>query len=115
MTAQQTSIILSLALIGLVACGTNPLEIKSDSSQTLSLEVGQQLDLTVGTVGPGSYQMPTISSSAVVFLGDSIIGPNTPAGPRQLYRFRGVVAGRAIVVITHSGMEPTITDTILVR
>lgn len=114
MTTRRVSIVVSFVL-GIAACGPNPLAVRSDTSQTLSLRVGQELDLTVGTVGPGSYQAPTISSTAVAFLGDSIVGPSTPAGPRQLFRFKGVSIGQAIVVLTHSGMEPTISDTIVVR
>ena len=105
----------SVALIGLGACSVNPLAITSDSSQTLSLQAGQELDLTVWTIGPGAYESPAISGSAVAFLGASGVGPNTPGGPRQLFRFRGVSAGRAIVVLLHSGSEPTITDTVVVQ
>ena len=114
MRTQQISILVSVAL-GLAACSANPLAVRSDTSQTLSLDVGQELDLTVVTVGPGSYQSPTIAGSSVSFLGGSIVGPNTPGGPRQLFRFKGVSAGQAIVVLTHSGNEPTISDTVVVH
>jgi hypothetical protein len=106
-------VVSALLIIG--ACSNNPLAIESSGNKTLTLEVGQELDLTVGTVGPGQYQSPTVSSTSVVFLGDSIIGPYTPAGPRQLFRFGGASTGSAIIVLTHSGNEPTITDTVLVR
>jgi len=115
MKTRQISGMVASALIGLGACSTNPLAVSGDSSQTLALGVGQQLNLTVGTVGPGFYQTPTIAGSSVTFLGDSILGPITPAGPRQLYRFKGVAAGTSVIVLTHSGNEPTITDTIMVR
>ena len=115
MRTQQICSVLAVALIGVGGCGTNPLAVNSDSSQTLSLEVGQELDLTVGTVGPGAYQSPTITGSSVAFLGDSTIGPYTPAGPRQLFRFKGVSVGQAIVVLIHSGNQPAISDTVLVR
>ena len=114
MNAQQVSILASVTFV-LAACSANPLAVNSDASQTLLLRVGQELDLTVGTVGPGSYQTPTILGISVTFLGESIVGPSTPAGPQQLFRFRGVSAGQAIVVLTHSGTEPTITDTVVVR
>ena len=105
----------SIALIGLCACTANPLAVMDDGSQTIALRVGQELDLTVGTVGPGAYQTPSISGEAVSFLGDSLISSYTPAGPRQLFRFQGIATGRAIIVLTHSGDEPTITDTVVVR
>jgi hypothetical protein len=103
------------ALVLLAACGTNPLAVESAGSEALTLRVGQELDLTVGTLGPGAYEAPVISTGSLVFLGDSLVGPYTPAGPRQLFRFRGAAVGQAIVVLHHSGNEPTITDTVLVR
>jgi len=115
MTIRHISAVVAGSLIGLWACSANPLAVSGDSSQTLALGVGRQLNLTVGTVGPGSYQTPTIAGRSVAFLGDSIVGPATPAGPRQLFRFKGVVTGTSIIVLTHSGNEPTITDTIVVR
>ena len=115
MRTRQISGIVAGALIGLGACSTNPLAVSGDSSQTVALRVGQQLNLTVGTVGPGLYQTPAIAGRSVTFLGDSVIGPITPAGPRQLFRFMGVAAGASVIVLTHSGNEPTITDTIMVR
>ena len=115
MRARGISAIVAGALLGLGACSANPLAVSGDSSQTLALGVGRQLDLTVGTVGPGSYQTPTIAGRSVTFLGDSIVGPPTPAGPRQLFRFKGVAAGTSIIVLTHSGNEPTIIDTVVVR
>ena len=115
MQTQHRALLLVAALIGLGACDTNQFAVQSNDSQVITLQVGQELDLTVGTVGPGAYQAPTISSTALRFLGDSIIGPYVPAGPRQLFRFQGVSAGRAIVVLTHSGHEPTITDTVVVQ
>lgn len=102
-------------LVLLAACGPNPLAVDSSGSEALTLYVGQELDLTVGTVGPGAYESPLISTTALVFLGDSLIGPPTPAGPRQLFRFRGAAVGQAIVVLHHSGNAPTITDTVTVR
>ena len=57
MTIRHISAVVAGALIGLGACSTNPLAVSGDSSQTLALGVGQQLNLTVGTVGPGLYQV----------------------------------------------------------
>ncbi len=115
MRIQHHALLFGVALLGLNGCGPGPFALTNDSSRTISLDVGQELDLTLGTVGPGVYQTPTISSDAVAFLGDSLVGPNSPAGPRQLFRFQGVAAGSAIIVLTHSGAQPTITDTVVVR
>ena len=115
MRFQHHALLLGVALLGLSGCGPGPFALTDDGSQTISLKVGQELDLTLGTVGPGVYQTPTISSEAVTVLGDSLVGPNSPAGPRQLFRFQGVSAGSAIIVLTHSGGQPTITDTVVVQ
>lgn len=115
MRVQHHALLLAVALAGLGGCGPDPFAVMNDSSQTISLDVGQELDLTLGTLGPGVYQTPSISSGAVAFLGDSLISPNSPAGPRQLFRFQGVAAGSAIIVLTHSGNQPTVTDTVVVQ
>ncbi len=115
MTSQHHAVLFAVALIGLSGCGSDLLAVMDDSSRTISLAVGQELDLTLGTVGPGAYQSPTISSDAVGFLGDSLVGPNSPGGVRQLFRFRGMSSGSAIIVLTHSGDQPTITDTVVVH
>jgi len=112
---QHHAVLFAVALAGLSGCGPDPFAVLDDSSQTISLKVGQELDLTLGTVGPGTYQTPTIAGGAVAFLGDSLIGPYSPAGPRQLFRFQGVSAGSAIIVLTHSGNQPTIADTVVVQ
>lgn len=115
MTSQHHTLLTIIALAWLCGCGPDPFAVMDASSQTISLAVGQELELTLGTVGPGAYQAPTISGGAVAFLGDSLIGPQSPAGPRQLFRFQGVSVGSAIIVLTHSGDQPTIADTVVVR
>jgi hypothetical protein len=115
MRLQHHALLLGVALLALSGCGPGPFALTNDNSQTISLKVGQELDLTLGTLGPGAYQVPTISSGAVAFLGDSLVGPNSPAGPRQLFRFQGVSAGSAIIVLTPSGGQPTIADTVVVQ
>ena len=104
------------AAVMLAACGKDPLSVSGAQARTFTIAVGQELDLTVGTVGPGEYKTPpTISSAALRFLDATIVGPNVPAGPRQLFRFRGASRGTALVVIEHSGSNPTIRDTVIVK
>jgi hypothetical protein len=99
-----------------VACSKGPLEVRGSQSQTFRIAVGQELDLTVGTVGPGEYKAPpTISSNALRFLDVQFVGPYTPGGPNQLFRFRGQSRGTVLVEIEHSGNNPTIVDTVIVR
>ena len=100
----------------LIACSKDPLAVRGSQSQTLRIAVGQELELTVGTVGPGEYKAPpSISSNALRFLDVTLVSPYTPAGPRQLFRFRGQARGTALLEIQHSGSNPTILDTVIVR
>lgn len=100
----------------LAACSTDPLAVSGSQGQTITLAVRQELDLTVGTVGPGEYQSPpAISSPALRFLHESVVPPPLPSGVRQQFRFRAVGPGTALIVITHSGGNPTIQDTVIIQ
>lgn len=68
------------------------------ASRTIRMAVGQELRITLGNVGPASYESPPrISSSALVFLAESVIPPFNPGGPTQQFRFKALTAGQAIV------------------
>ncbi|HZH42339.1 MAG TPA: hypothetical protein VFD85_15095 [Gemmatimonadales bacterium] len=101
----------------LTACGADQaLSVNGITTHTLSVAVGQELDLMLSTVGPGQYSSPPlVSSSAVRFLDDSIVGPFTPGGPTQRFRFQAAVHGQAVVTFTHTGGNPTVQDTVNVQ
>jgi hypothetical protein len=64
---------------------------------------GDEILVTLQTIGGGEYdEHPSVSSSAVVFEQVSIIGPYNPGGPRQLFEFKAVSAGQAVVSIPHT-------------
>jgi hypothetical protein len=85
-------------------------------NQTIGARVGQQVNITLGTVGPGQYDsIPAVSSTAVRFIDASFVGPAIPSGPQQLFRFTGQTTGVAIITFRHTGMNPTVVDTIAVR
>jgi len=109
--------LLLVAIPLLAACSSDRLVSTYGSpNRTLTVAVGQQLDVTLQTVGPGEYATPpTVSSAALSFLGDSLVGPPIPAGPTQLFRFRAEQAGRAVLTFRHTGNDPTVVDTVLVR
>src|SRR2546426_9182263 len=84
--------------------------------ETLRIAVGQELDLTFQTIGPGEYESrPSISSSSLQFLDATPITPTSRWGIAQVFRFKGVAPGQAIVVIRHSGNSPVMSDTVNVR
>jgi len=84
--------------------------------ETLRIAVGQELDLTFQTIGPGEYESrPSISSSSLQFLDVTAFRPAPRAGLAQRFRFKGAIPGQAIVVIHHSGNSPVIHDTVNVH
>lgn len=73
----------------------------ANASQTVVADVGQPIQITLGTVGPGQYNSPQVSSSAVRFEGVTFPKEQIPAGPTQVYRFRAVSVGQAQIKIEH--------------
>lgn len=97
----------------LASCATEPLSVRGSQSQTLDIAVGQELDVTLQTVGPGQYlSPPSVSSVSLRFLDVAFVSPSVPAGPTQRFRFEGEAPGQVIVVFQHSGNDPTITYTV---
>ena len=104
-----------LGILLLVAC-SEPLSLDGIPSRTFSVRVGQELDLTLQTVGPGTYQSPpTISSSSLRFLDMTFVGPPVPAGPTQRYRFKAEAPGHAVILFQHSGNNLAVSDTVEVH
>jgi hypothetical protein len=100
----------------LAACGPEPLAQSGLPGGTLSVVVGQKIDLKLQTIGPGEYASPpAISSPAIRFLGVAYVGPPVPAGPTQKFSFQAVAPGMAIIVFHHTGQNPIVEDTIEVR
>jgi hypothetical protein len=79
----------------------------ADSGTTVVAAVGDKIEVTLQTIGPGQYGTPSSSSVSVMFLGESSPpGQPNPGGVRQLYRFEVVASGRADITIPHSGSLP---------
>jgi hypothetical protein len=94
---------------------TTPIALsRSDSGSTLAAAVGQALDVTLQTIGPGEYGAPSLSSPAIRFLDVSYPSQQNPGGPRQLFRFRAVSAGTVDVSIAHTGDNPPFSITVIV-
>jgi hypothetical protein len=99
-----------MALSVTFGCGSSANEIirlgNADSGRSVVAAVGDTIELTLQTIGPGQYGNPIVSSGSVMLLGESSAGPPNPAGPRQLYRFQAVASGRADITIPHTGDPP---------
>jgi hypothetical protein len=74
-----------------------------DSGHDVTLAMHQEVDITLGTVGPGAYGTPDLSSPAVRFEDVTDPDPPTPGGARQLYRFTAVAQGNAVLSIPFDG------------
>jgi len=99
----------------LAACGEEPFAVNGSPGRSLTVAVGQELDIILRTVGPGQYgSPPTISSSTIRFLDMTFVSP-VPAGPTQLSRFKAEAAGQAIISFQHSESGTLVIDTVEVR
>jgi hypothetical protein len=76
---------------------------RSDDGRTVALAVGQEFEIALDSVGPGSFATPIVSSESVRFLSESDSSPSGPATPgggkTQRFRFEAVSSGRAEVSI----------------
>jgi hypothetical protein len=99
-----------------LSCGKNPLEIYAAPSHSLTVSVGEEIKLKLSTIGPGSYASPPeVAGEAVEFIEMTLIGPFTPGGPNQQFRFRAERRGDAVVRFVHTENTSVVTDTIHVR
>ena len=104
--------------LGLDACGQDILTERASPDRTVTASVGQEIQLTLQTIGPGEWQSPpTISNPAVRFLDVAVIG-TPPAGATLRYRFIAVARGQATILFQFTGPvfpDRTIEDTVIVR
>ena len=75
----------------------------TNNGQRLVASVGQQIEITLGTVGPPQYGQPEISSTAIrlesTALGHTPGGSITPGGPTFIYIFEAAAEGEAQVTV----------------
>jgi hypothetical protein len=87
----------------------------ADHGRHVSANVGQEIIVTLQTIGPGQYETPRVSSVSVRFEGSSFPKEQIPAGPRQVYRFVSTAVGEAKIEIPHSEGKTTYQITIQVK
>lgn len=88
----------------------------AERNRRVAAHVGDQITITLQTVGPGVYASPpTISSPAVTFRDVDSCGTSVPAGPTQCFHFRAASPGQALLTFTHSGNNGIVQDTVDVR
>jgi hypothetical protein len=102
--------------VGFASAGCDPAPValtNQDSGHDVALAMDQGLVITLQTIGPGSYGMPTISSSVLHFEGVTYPGPPVPSGPTQRYEFAAAAEGSALLDIPFDGgLETPFTLTV---
>ena len=87
-----------------------------DNGRLLSVGVGDEIEVTLQTIGPGQYdEHPGVSAPAVVFAKVSMPFPPNPGGPRQLFQFTAAAAGQAAISISHTFQNLRFEITVDVR
>jgi hypothetical protein len=87
-----------------------------DNGRLLSVGVGDEIDVTLQTIGPGQYdERPSVSFAGIVFSKASILTPPNPGGPRQLFQFTAVAPGHAVISILHTVQNSRFEITVDVR
>ena len=107
---QQLCAVATIGALGMTNCGspTRPSAKvwslnSGDNGRLLSVGLGDEIDVTLQTIGPGEYdEHPSVSSPAIAFSKVSILTPANPAGPRQLFQFTAVAAGHTVISIPHT-------------
>jgi hypothetical protein len=83
---------------------------RANNGQIVTASVGQQIDIVLNTIGPGNYDVPQLSCSAVRFERFGLTRLQNPGGPTQEYHFRAAAEGEAQIQIAHTqfpGIPPT--------
>ena len=107
---------LVLAFAATACSGQEILEVVGPSSRTIHAVVGQEIAVTLSTVGPGEFASPpSISGAAITFINAAFVAPFVPAGATQRFRFRAAASGTSVVRFEHTVNASTVEDTIIVR
>jgi hypothetical protein len=124
-SSRYASFLIWLAMLLTAGCGSSRSHIISlnneDAGRSVVASVGDTIEVTLQTIGPGQYENPIVSSGSVKFLEESPATTTIPAGPTQLYRFEAVSSGQVEITIPHTDGSsggpaiPAFTITIVVQ
>jgi hypothetical protein len=87
----------------------------ADQGKHVSTKVGQEIVVTLQTIGPGQHETPRVSSSSLRFEGSYFPKEQNLGGPRQVYRFIAAAVGEAKVEIAHSQRNTAYQITVQVK
>jgi len=103
-----------LAAASVLAVGACTTEMASPADYTVA--VGQQLNITLRTIGPGAYDAtPAISSPIVHFITMVVVQPYNPGGPIQQFSFEAQARGRATITFHRSESTAVASYTVEVQ
>lgn len=80
-----------------------------NNGQDVIARVGQPIQITLQTIGPGQYVSPKISFPAIEFVRAGFAETQNPGGPRQIYYFRAASEGEAHITIPHEAKGKVIS------
>jgi hypothetical protein len=120
---QKLCAVATIGALGMTNCGspTRPSAkvwsvTSGDNRRLLTVGLGDEIDVTLQTIGPGQYEeRPSVSFPGVVFSKVSILTPPNPGGPRQLFQFTAVAEGHAVISIPHTVQNSRFEITVDVR
>ena len=109
--------VLVMAALFLTRCSSDaPTDTSGSSGRTFTVAAGQEVGIRLQNIGPGEYLAPpAISSVAIRFVDVRLVTPAVPAGKTQLFRFRALRPGRALVTFRHSEQSAVVTYTVEVQ
>jgi hypothetical protein len=85
-----------MALLAVSGCGSSGKQTlrlgNGDGGRRLIAAVGDTIEVTLQTIGPGHYGSPVLSSGSVVFLVN-----RQPAHPSRLGRLSSIVSRRSLL------------------
>jgi len=100
----------------IAGCAESVVSANGIPNRTFSVAVGQELALTLQTIGPGEYASPpAVSATQLVFLGVFPAGYTVPAGQTQRFRFKAQGRGLVVIRFQHTVQDGTIEDTVIVH
>jgi hypothetical protein len=88
-----------VGVLGMLACSEAP---APEAPTELSVKVGEEVTVTLRTLGPGRFEDPVISSAAVRLIESSVLPAQETESMRQLYRFKALGQGRAELLFHHT-------------
>jgi hypothetical protein len=93
-----------------------PSEIFASPGRSLEVSLGQELRLTIRTIGPGNYASPPeMAGTSLTFIDSRFADVQVPAGPTQVYRFLASARGTTIVRFHNTYSDLVVADTVRVN